>query len=47
MTTKRSSPKPPKYGFMKRTALALPGTMEVIDRHGYWLNIGKKTFALS
>ena len=39
-------PKPPKYAFMKKVALALPGAVEVIDRHGHWFNIGKKTFAL-
>jgi hypothetical protein len=44
--TTRSSREPPKYAAMKRAALALPGTAEVIDRHGYWFNIGKKTFAL-
>jgi hypothetical protein len=44
--TTRSLREPPKYAFMKRTALALPGTAEVIDRHGTWFNIGKKTFAL-
>ena len=44
--TKGSSPKPPKYAFMKRAALALPGTVEVLDRHGWWFNVGKKTFAL-
>ena len=41
-----SDPKPPKYALMKKAALALPGTVEVIDRHGHWFNIGKKTFAL-
>jgi hypothetical protein len=40
------SPKPPKYAFLKRVAMALPGAAEIIDRHGYWFNIGKKTFAL-
>jgi hypothetical protein len=40
------TPKPPKYAFLKRVALALPGTVEIIDRHGHWFNIGKKTFAL-
>ncbi|HEY2032946.1 MAG TPA: MmcQ/YjbR family DNA-binding protein [Rhizomicrobium sp.] len=39
-------PKPPKYAFLKRVALALPGTVEIVDGHGYWFNIGKKTFAL-
>jgi hypothetical protein len=39
-------PKSPKYAFIKRVALALPGAVEVIDRHGHWFNIGKKTFAL-
>ena len=30
-------PKPPKYAFMKKAALALPGTAEVIDRpKGYF-----------
>ncbi|HWA30122.1 MAG TPA: MmcQ/YjbR family DNA-binding protein [Rhizomicrobium sp.] len=38
--------KPPKYTFLKRVALALPGTVEIVDRHGHWFNIGKKTFAL-
>ncbi|MEJ1967315.1 MAG: MmcQ/YjbR family DNA-binding protein [Rhizomicrobium sp.] len=38
--------KPPRYAFVKRVALRLPGTQEVIDRHGFWFNIGKKTFAL-
>jgi hypothetical protein len=38
--------KPPKYAFLKRLALALPGAIEVWDRHGLWFNIGKKTFAL-
>jgi hypothetical protein len=37
---------PPKYTFLKRVALALPGTVEIVDGHGYWFNIGKKTFAL-
>jgi hypothetical protein len=31
---------------MKRIALGLPGVIEVIDRHGFWFNVGKKTFAL-
>jgi hypothetical protein len=39
-------PKPPKYAFLKKVALALPGTAEIVDRHGHWFNIGKKTFAL-
>jgi hypothetical protein len=38
--------KPPKYAFVKKVALGLPGAVEVIDRHGHWFNIGKKTFAL-
>jgi hypothetical protein len=38
--------KPPKYALIKRIALSLPGTREVLDRHGHWFNIGKKTFAL-
>lgn len=38
--------KPPKYSFLKRIALGLPGTREIVDRHGHWFNIGKKTFAL-
>jgi hypothetical protein len=38
--------KPPKYAAVKRLALSLPGTREVVDRHGTWFNIGKKTFAL-
>ncbi|HEY0104814.1 MAG TPA: MmcQ/YjbR family DNA-binding protein [Rhizomicrobium sp.] len=37
---------PPKYAFLKRVALGLPGAVEVQDRHGRWFNIGKKTFAL-
>jgi hypothetical protein len=37
---------PPKYAFLKRVALALPGAVEVVDRHGHWFNIGKKSFAL-
>jgi len=37
---------PPKYAFLKRVALALPGTREIHDRHGIWFNIGTKTFAL-
>ncbi|HWD28062.1 MAG TPA: MmcQ/YjbR family DNA-binding protein [Rhizomicrobium sp.] len=44
--TKRSSLKPPKYAFMKRAALALPGAVEVLDRYGWWFNVGKKTFAM-
>ncbi|HEY5338867.1 MAG TPA: MmcQ/YjbR family DNA-binding protein [Rhizomicrobium sp.] len=40
------APKPPKYAFLKKVALALPGAVEIIDRHGHWFNIGKKTFAL-
>jgi hypothetical protein len=38
--------KPPKYAFLKRTALGFPGTVEVIDRYGIWFNVGRKTFAL-
>jgi hypothetical protein len=41
-----TTPKPPKYDFLRRVALALPGAAEVIDGHGYWFNIGRKTFAL-
>lgn len=41
-----TDPKPPKYAFLRRVALALPGTAEIIDGHGYWFNIGTKTFAL-
>ena len=37
---------PPKYAFMKKVALGLPGASEIVDRHGIWFNIGKKTFAL-
>ena len=37
---------PPKYALLKKVALALPGTSEIIDRHGIWFNIGRKTFAL-
>ena len=37
---------PPKYAAVKRIALSLPGTSEIVDRHGHWFNIGKKTFAL-
>ena len=43
MTSRRA---PPKYAYLKRVALALPGAVEVIDGHGYWFNIGRKTFAL-
>jgi hypothetical protein len=39
-------PAPPKYAFLKKVALALPGTAEIVDGHGHWFNIGKKTFAL-
>ncbi|HSM96848.1 MAG TPA: MmcQ/YjbR family DNA-binding protein [Rhizomicrobium sp.] len=39
-------PSPPKYAFLKRVALALPGTIEIVDGHGHWFNIGRKTFAL-
>jgi hypothetical protein len=42
----RSRPKPPKYAFVKRAALALPGTVELPDRDHIWFNIGKKTYAL-
>ncbi len=38
--------KPPKYAFVKRVALALPGTHEEPHKYGIWFNIGKKTFAL-
>jgi hypothetical protein len=41
-----TAPKPPKYAFLKRVALALPGTTEIVDGHGIWFNIGTKTFAL-
>jgi hypothetical protein len=44
--TKSSSLKPPKYAVMKRAALALPGTVEVLDRHGWWFNVGRTTFAM-
>ncbi|MEI9989980.1 MAG: MmcQ/YjbR family DNA-binding protein [Rhizomicrobium sp.] len=37
---------PPKYAFLRKVALALPGTQEIHDRHGIWFNIGSKTFAL-
>jgi hypothetical protein len=40
------APTPPRYAFLKRVALALPGAVEIVDRHGYWFNIGRKTFAL-
>ncbi len=42
----RRTRKPPKYAFLKRVALDLPGTQEIHDRHGIWFNIGSKTFAL-
>lgn len=38
--------KPPKYAFIKRFALSLPGASEQRDRLGIWFNIGRKTFAL-
>jgi len=38
--------KPPKYDFLKKVALALPGAVEIWDRFGLWFNIGKKSFAL-
>jgi hypothetical protein len=38
--------KPPKYAAIKRIALALPEAHEVLTRHGYWFNVGKKTFAV-
>jgi hypothetical protein len=38
--------KPPKYAFLRRVALALPGTVEIVDSHGIWFNIGTRTFAL-
>jgi len=38
--------KPPKYAFLRRVALALPGTVEIVDGHGIWFNIGTRTFAL-
>ncbi len=38
--------KPPKYAFLKRVALGLPGTHEEPHKYGIWFNIGKKTFAL-
>jgi hypothetical protein len=49
--TKKTKPsleaaKPPKYATLKKIALGLPGTREVVDRHGHWFNIGSKTFAL-
>lgn len=46
MTPSPKIQKPPKYAAVRRLALALPGTAEVFDRHGWWFNIGKKTFAL-
>jgi len=49
--TKKTKPspeaaKPPKYALLRKIALSLPGTQEVIDRHGHWFNIGTKSFAL-
>ena len=41
-----TAPKPPRYAFLKRVALGLPGTTEIVDGHGTWFNIGTKTFAL-
>jgi hypothetical protein len=38
--------KPPKYAAIRRVALALPGAREELTHHGYWFNVGKKTFAL-
>jgi len=46
MPRSRRAKKPPKYAYMKRIALALPGAVEVLDRHGTWFNVGTKTFAL-
>jgi hypothetical protein len=46
MTRQARLKKPPKYAFMKRIALALPGTSEEPHKYGQWFNIGKKTFAL-
>jgi hypothetical protein len=46
MSVMPSAPKPPKYAFLRRVALALPGTAEIVDSHGTWFNIGTKTFAL-
>jgi hypothetical protein len=46
MSAMPNAPKPPKYAFLKKVALALPGAREVIDSHGHWFNIGTKTFAL-
>ena len=38
--------KPPKYASIKRIALALAGAHEEVTHHGYWFNVGKKTFAV-
>ena len=38
--------KPPKYALVKRLALALPDAHEVLTLHGFWFNVGTKTFAL-
>jgi hypothetical protein len=38
--------KPPKYAVIKRLCLSLPGAVEIVDRHGPWFNVGRKTFAL-
>ncbi len=38
--------KPPKYAFIKRFALSLPGASEQVDRLGSWFNIGTKSFVL-
>jgi hypothetical protein len=46
MTRRPRIKKPPKYAFMKRLALALPGAVEQAHRHGPWFNVGRKTFAL-
>ncbi len=42
----RKARKPPKYAFIQRVALGLPGTHEEPHKYGLWFNIGKKTFAL-
>ena len=46
MPRSRREKKPPKYAFMKRVALTLPGAIEVLDRYGSWFNVGTKTFAV-
>lgn len=40
------SAKPPRYATIKRFALVLPDAHEVLTRHGFWFNVGTKTFAL-